>query len=110
MMAPSASVLLDALSTNECASAGSPALLSAVPNHAADLACLRKRSQSLIRRPRGLGVSAMSVTNLAPPRRRSSTILRLWNASSSGRCPTLTTVKALRYLVRSPVQVVLLLG
>ena len=34
----------------------------------------------------------MSLTSLAPPFRRSSTILRVWNASSSGRWPTLSSV------------------
>ena len=34
----------------------------------------------------------MSLTSLAPPLRRSSTILRLWKASSSTRWATLTMV------------------
>src|ERR1700752_5050611 len=38
------------------------------------------------------GIRSMSLTSLAPPLRRSSTILRLWNASSSTRWATLTMV------------------
>ena len=38
------------------------------------------------------GIRSMSLTSLAPPLRRSSTILRLWNASSSARWATLTMV------------------
>ena len=46
----------------------------------------RARSHRLKRRLRpGRGIKAMSVTKRAPPRWRSSTILRLWKASSSGR-------------------------
>src|ERR1043166_8333085 len=50
---------------------------------------LRRRNSRA--RP-GLRTSLMSLTSLVPPRRRSSRILRLWKASSSGRCPTLTSV------------------
>jgi hypothetical protein len=46
----------------------------------------RFRSHRPKRRLRpGRGIKLMSVTKRAPPRRRSSTILRLWKASSSGR-------------------------
>ena len=46
----------------------------------------RARSHRPNRRLRpGRGIKLMSVTKRAPPRRRSSTILRLWKASSSGR-------------------------
>src|ERR1043166_8203559 len=58
---------------------------------AARALCRRNSRRSSRARP-GLRTSLMSLTNLAPPRRRSSRILRLWKASSSGRCPTLTSV------------------
>jgi hypothetical protein len=56
-----------------------------------DAACvLRSRRKRLIRRLLPFrGTSSMSLTSLAPPLRRSSTILRLWNASSSAVCDSI---------------------
>ncbi len=56
---------------------------------------VRERRRRNCPRSRGFplrGMSSMSVTSLAPPLRRSRTILRLWKASSSARWATLMMV------------------
>ena len=52
---------------------------------------LRRKRPSRRRLPLR-GIRSTSLTSLAPPLRRSSTILRLWKASSSTRWATLTMV------------------
>ena len=64
----------------------------------------RKRPSS--RRLPLRGIRSISLTSLAPPLRRSSTILRLWKASSSARCADADD-GGLRQLLRSPCSIIL---
>src|SRR5260221_8794810 len=61
-------------------------------SYAAFFGALRRRKRPSRRRLPLRGIRSTSLTSLAPPLRRSSTILRLWNASSSARWATLTMV------------------